>query len=211
MKEAFRLLGFLDQLSSFDDYFRAYSVINEQLWADYRNKKVSKEVLRKRRFAESLSLFNVKLPVEPVEVDNKYLEVMPSKISLFPGTTEVLRELKQRQYHLHIITNGFREVQYNKLVNCGIIGFISDIYISEEIKTTKPSVEIFQYAIKSSNARKTESLMIGDSWETDIVGAKNFGIDQVYFTPYPNRYEYSEQDAPTFHIQKITELLTILP
>jgi putative hydrolase of the HAD superfamily len=204
-------LGILEQLESFDAFFDLYLGINEQLWADYRNKKVSKDVLRGKRFADSLSPFNIKLPVEPVEIDNKYLEIMPSKVQLFPNTLDVLEELKQRGYLMHIITNGFKEVQYDKLQNSGMLHLLHHIFVSEEIKTTKPSREIFEHAVKSSNARKKESLMIGDSWETDILGAKNFGMDQVYFTPFVSRYAYEMGNAPTYHIEALTELLTILP
>lgn len=83
---------------------------------------------------------------------------------------------------MYIITNGFKEVQYKKLKNCGMDVFFRKMFVSEELQTTKPSREIFEYALKSVNAAKKKSIMIGDSWDTDIVGAMNFGIDQIMFT-----------------------------
>jgi putative hydrolase of the HAD superfamily len=82
---------------------------------------------------------------------------------------------------MHIITNGFREVQYSKLTNCGLARFFTKVFISEEIHTTKPHRQIFEHALKSTNAPKRRSIMIGDSWEIDIIGALEFGMDQIMF------------------------------
>jgi putative hydrolase of the HAD superfamily len=106
---------------------------------------------------------------------------MAFQTRLFPGTIETLTSLRLKGYKMYIITNGFSEVQHDKLNNCGLDGFFSKVFISEEIQTTKPHRQIFEHALKSTNARKNKSIMIGDSWETDIVGAQNFGIDQIVF------------------------------
>ena len=87
---------------------------------------------------------------------------------------------------LFVITNGFKEVQKDKLNNSGLLHYFSRVFISEDIKAPKPNIEIFEYAIKSSNARKKNSLVVGDDWESDITGALNFGIDAVYFCPSDN-------------------------
>lgn len=210
MKDAFSSLGLMEKLESFDRYFEIYQRINEQLWADYRNKQIVKEELRKKRFAESLKEYRIDNFPDPLEIDNCYLSFMALKTELFPGTLDVVSELKRRNYQLHIITNGFREVQHHKLANTGLISFFGKIFISEDLKTTKPSPEIFEYALKSCNARKKESLMIGDSWETDVAGAQKSGIDQVYFIPFGEEYPFSEHERPTFIIRSLHELLTIL-
>jgi len=211
MKEAFEVLGLLGMVDSFDDFFEVYLKINTQLWADYRDKTITKEVLRLRRFADSFDAYNHSLCPNPLEIDSKYLELMPGKKELLPGALEVLAELKKRNYHLHIITNGFREVQHDKLLNTGLHSFFEKVFISEDLKTTKPSREIFEFAIKSCNARKKESLMIGDSWETDVAGGRHFGIDQVYFTPFAVWYPYAPDESPTYHIRSLNELLVLLP
>jgi YjjG family noncanonical pyrimidine nucleotidase len=211
MKDAFLALGLYGKIESFDEFFQVYLKINTQLWADYREKKISKEILRRRRFAESFAAYNHTICNDPIEIDEKYLALMPEKTELFPGTLEILAELKSRKYLLHIITNGFREVQHDKLLNTGLRSFFEKVFISEDLKTTKPSREIFEHAIKSCNARKKESLMIGDSWETDVEGARLFGIDQVYFTPFSEWYKYSQNERPTYHIFSLSELLVLLP
>lgn len=210
MKEAFKQLEILPLLSSFEEYFGIYAQINDQLWAEYREKKITKDFLRACRFERSLKEFGIAPKVEFSEIDDLYLKIMSVQTNLFPGTSEVLSELKNRGYQIHIITNGFKEVQYDKLQNTGLDKFLTNVFISEEIKSHKPSKEIFEYAIKSSNARKKESLMIGDSWESDIVGAKNFGIDQVFFNPEKLDVDFENYGEPTYTINYLKQLLTIL-
>ena len=210
MKAAFSQLEILPKLTSFDEYFKLYSRINDELWALYREKKVSKEVLRGKRHQDSLNAAGVTTTLEPTEIDDRYLKIMATQTELFPDTNQVLDELKRRGYLIHIITNGFKEVQQAKLINTGLNHFVTDVYISEEIKAPKPAREIFEYAIKSSNARKKESLMIGDSWESDIVGAKKFGIDQVFFKLNDEAIDFDKYGQPTYTITNLTELLNIL-
>jgi putative hydrolase of the HAD superfamily len=92
------------------------------------------------------------------------------------------------------------------------------VFISEEIKSPKPSPEIFRHALKTSNARKKESLMIGDSWEVDIVGALEIGMDQVFYNPAPEASMVEKQlvsqkigsKTMTYYIQNLNELLSFL-
>lgn len=171
-------LNFISGLNSFDDYFQVYEEINDSLWVDYRAKKVTKQHLIVERFSRSLSAFNI-TNQDWVEINRYYLECMGKQTNLFPGTLETLQYLKAKGYQMHIITNGFKEVQYAKLQNTGLSKYFSRIFISEEIQTNKPHKEIFEYALKSSNASKKKSIMIGDSWEIDIEGAQRFGMDQI--------------------------------
>jgi len=210
MKEAFNQLGILSQLPSFDEYFDVYIQINNDLWAEYREQKITKDLLRAARFERSLNAFKVTPVIAYTEIDDLYLKIMSEQTTLFPGTLEVLTELKIRGYQIHIITNGFKEVQHHKLRNTGLEKFVTNVFISEEIKSHKPSKEIFEHAIKSSNARKKESLMVGDSWESDIIGAKNFGIDQIFFNLENIEIDYGSYGEPTYTIFQLNQLLSIL-
>jgi len=210
MEEAFSQLGITQSLPSFEVFFQVYLVINNELWALYRENKISKDVLRGLRFERSLAEFGIKPNIPYTQIDDLYLKLMATQTNLFPETIEILTELKKRGYKLHIITNGFKEVQRDKLINTGLDKFITNVFISEEIKSHKPSLEIFEYSIKSSNARKRESLIIGDSWESDIIGAKNFGIDQVFFNPGRLTIDFEKYGEPTFTIEKLNQLLTFL-
>lgn len=171
-------LNFIGDLISFDDYFQVYEEINDSLWVDYRNKRVTKQVLIVERFSRSLTAFNI-TNKNWNDINSLYLENMGKQTNLFPGTLETLQYLKEKGYKMHIITNGFKEVQYSKIQNTGLSPFIDKVFVSEEIQTNKPHREIFEHALKSTNALKKKSIMIGDSWEIDIEGARNFGMDQI--------------------------------
>ncbi len=217
--------GLLQQLPSFNPFFKVYEQINHALWSDYHARKISKQELIVRRFSKSLQEFGVQ-EFDWQKLNRRYLENMALQTQLFPSTKETLATLKDRGYKMYIITNGFREVQYDKLANCGLDGYFSKVFISEEIHTAKPHREIFEFSLKSANAPKKKSVMIGDSWETDIEGALQFGIDQIMFTndglhPLPvgiqakrmatnsNFLEINARNR-TYFVNKIQELTTIL-
>ncbi|MBV5312043.1 MAG: YjjG family noncanonical pyrimidine nucleotidase [Prolixibacteraceae bacterium] len=170
----------LPRLNSFESFFEVYEQINKSLWSDYHSRKITKQTLIVERFSKSLQSFNI-YNLDWSDLNQQYLRNMALQTELFPGTIETLTTLGTRGYQMHIITNGFSEVQHDKLKNCGLAAFFSKVFISEELHTTKPHRQIFEYALKSTNAKKKKSIMIGDSWETDIEGAINFGIDQIMF------------------------------
>lgn len=180
LKETLEKLNLISQVSSFDNYFTIYEQINESLWSDYREKKISKHDLIVERFSRSFGAFKI-TNLDWEGINHLYLERMALQDKLFTGTFETLENLKAKGYQMHIITNGFKEVQHAKLKNSGLTDFFGKVFISEEIHTTKPHREIFEYALKTTNASKKKSVMIGDSWETDIEGAMAFGIDQIMF------------------------------
>lgn len=180
MHETLLQTSLLERLPNFDSFFSEYEKINSKLWNDYHGKKITKQKLIIERFCLSLRLFDIN-DQNWEELNRIYLENMAVQKHLFQDTIETLEKLRNKGYQMHIITNGFREVQYKKLSNCGLHPFFTKVFVSEEIQCTKPHPEIFEHALKSTNARKKRSIMIGDSWDIDIVGAMNFGIDQIMF------------------------------
>lgn len=213
LQDTFKELKIDLRPGSFDSFFRIYSQINNYYWDLYRRNKVTKEILTTRRFEDSLHQYGMTPAVSGKEIHERFIELMPTKTQLTEGTIETL-PLLYKQYRLFIITNGFKEAQYHKLQTSGIAQFFEKVFISEEIRAPKPSKEIFEYAIKTSNARKAESLMIGDSWEVDIIGAKNVGIDQIYYCPTNTDHipfnEQIHQKTNTFIIHSIDQLLLFL-
>lgn len=215
----------LSSLVSFDTYFKVYEEINHALWRDYHNKQITKQNLISERFSRSLNKFHV-YDLDWEELNRKYLSNMALQTELFPQTIETLEILRDKGYQMHIITNGFKEVQREKLRNCGLEKYISKVFISEEIHTTKPHREIFEHALKSTNARKKNSIMIGDSWEIDVEGAMEFGIDQIMFlndgvhvVPEPIKsmqlasncsYLELKHKTRTWFINEIADLIRIL-
>ena len=197
--------------ASFEKFYDVYNVHNSMLWRGYRKKTISKKELIRRRFQNTFD--DLKLEGQDPEIVNSfYLDEMPKQIHLVQGALELLNYLNLKKYKMYIITNGFREVQNKKLENTGLKSFFQKIFISEDIKIPKPGIEIFEHAIKSANAKKSESLMIGDDWDADIVGAANFGIDQAYYAKNDvakNTLSFSNK-LITHRVNQLIELKNIL-
>jgi putative hydrolase of the HAD superfamily len=183
----------------------SYHKHNEKLWVAYRKGQVKKKALRVKRFELLFADFGIKDENLALQLADDYIAISPTKKILFPHVSETLAYLSKK-YKLHIITNGFEEMQSKKLESSGIIQFFTLVVTSDSIGIQKPNAGIFEYALKTVNARKKDSLMIGDDMETDIKGARDFGIDQVFFNT--NGLEHSEK--VTYEIKSFEELMGIL-
>jgi putative hydrolase of the HAD superfamily len=199
---------------NFNDFFKSYSKHNHDLWAKYRKKEVGKKELIKSRFQNTFLELGVK-GIEPEKMNDFYLNEMPKQNKLFDGVLETLQYLKGRNYKMNIITNGFREVQNQKLEKSGLMPFFGKVFTSEEIKCPKPNREIFEHAVKSVNAKKKTSIMVGDVWEVDVLGATNFGMDAVLFDENLNgsgktEFEIKVRNSTVYNIYAIKRLIDIL-
>lgn len=169
-------------LHSCDIFIETYTANNHQLWADYHLGKISKEVLRQTRFKKTFIDLGLTEEVIPHQFEDDYISICPTKTNLFPHTHETLTYL-QSKYHLHLISNGFKESTEYKVKNTGLTPYFKNVFISEVIGMNKPDKAIFQHAITTANSNIENSLMIGDSIEADVRGALNFGMDAIYFNP----------------------------
>ena len=167
---------------SFDAFFTVFSKHNKLLWEGYHNRQITKNELTRKRFELTFEELSIE-HTDSIKMNECYLAETPKQKHLNDGVVEILEYLKQKGYYLSIISNGFSDVQAQKLEVSGISGFFSSIFISEDVKTPKPGKKIFEIAIKSTNAKKSKSIMIGDDWELDILGAYNYGIDSIYYQP----------------------------
>ncbi len=186
LKIVFTDYGIKESLCTFKEFHEKYKQVNEMCWKAYREKLLTKQELIVKRFKDTFGFFAIE-GIDPLKFNNDYLDEMPNQTLLVDGTIEVLDYLSIKKYRLFIITNGFSEVQYKKMKKTNIYSYFEKVFISEEVKSPKPNKEIFEHALKSTNSSKKYSLMIGDSWESDIIGAKNFGLDQIHFYPYHNK------------------------
>lgn len=199
-----------DQQVDFERFFRIYSTHNHKLWEEYRKGEVVKKELTRLRFQRTLNDIGI-TNIDPVAMNAFYLAVMPEQKCLVAGAIELLEYLKKKGYILFIITNGFREVQHKKLEATGLKRYFTKVFISEDIKAPKPAGEIFEYAVKSANAKKTSSLMIGDDPETDVEGALNFGIDAVFYNPQGKQYSKTHFSGNSlFTIHTLLELKNVV-
>ena len=198
----------LDQYyPNFQSFFAVFQQRNLELWDLYGQGKIDKNSLRYERIHYPFRDTDFVARNQHIELSDEYLSLVKTKTHLKPFAKEILQYAKQKGYRLFIVSNGFTEVQYHKLENSGIQHFFECVFLSEAVKEHKPSKVFFDYAITSSNARKAESLVIGDNWEADIFGAKNAGIDQAY---YNDGRKTNLPFEPTYHIYCLSELKTFL-
>ena len=192
-------------ISSPQKFIDSYILHNERLWSLYRQDKISKELLRSERFKLTFSDFGINDNLLAVDIGEDYINKCPLQTSLFPHTIETLNYLNVK-YNLHIITNGFEEVQHIKLKASNLISFFDNIITSEMVNVKKPNPIIFQYALDKANVSAKESIMIGDDLPVDILGAKALGMPHIYFNP--SKKNHSEEID--YEISCLSEIKNIL-
>ena len=164
----------------FNEFFQCFEIVNNQLWEEYQNNKLKQKEVVVKRFEIIFDKFNIK--ADPEKINEQFLQILPTCSELKPHAIEVLQYLKSKGYHLHLITNGIKNIQLKKIENSGILPFLEQIITSEETGFPKPDKRIFRHALTRTNARKARSLMIGDSWESDIKGAQQAGIKSIFIS-----------------------------
>jgi putative hydrolase of the HAD superfamily len=203
--EVFERLDLLGRITDFDTFLRTYEKYNEHLWTEYRKGKVRKDHMRIERIALTFRELGIEDPELTKKVGDLYVATAPQKTNLFPMVHETLQYLSTK-YKLYILTNGFAEIQVQKVNNCGLQSYFSKLFMAEMVGYQKPDRRFFEYAIKSVHAHKNECLMVGDDPDADIRGGWNAGIDQVFY----NTGKKVCAVKPTWEIDSIDALMEIL-
>ena len=193
-------------INDFDVFYSQYSVHNHRLWDRYTKGFIKQEELRWKRIY--LSLLDYKIADEALakEMSHDYLDILPNKKNLFPYTIEILKYLQRKEYKMHLITNGFESVQFKKIKNSNLSDYFIEVITSEASNSLKPQKEIFEYALKSANAKVENSIMIGDNESADIQGAINAGMDSVFV----NHLQVKPTVPATYTITHLKELENLL-
>lgn len=203
--ETFDLKGL--NISNLETFQKEFSVVNRHHWSLLEKNLITHEDLRRRRFQETLENLGVKDLKKSfgLEINEYFLELLPKMAHLIEGAVDVLEYLLPK-YELHIISNGWQDIQVNKMKSSEIHHYFGEIITNELAGTRKPDRGIFDYAIDITKANLVESLMIGDNYEADILGAINVNMDTVFYNPE----NISKGQKPTFDINKLVELKEIL-
>lgn len=204
--EMYNKYNFNRYFDSFEHYYSIYEKRNVELWDLYGKKKITKEELNQTRFSYPLNVMGVKDDILVKTYMDNFFEEVPTKETLMPYAKEILEYLYPR-YNLYILSNGFRELQATKMKSSGIFHYFKKIILSEDINVMKPYPEIFHFALSATQSELKESIMVGDSFANDIIGAKGVGMDQVYYSLSRDKELESQS---TFFIHTLKELETIL-
>lgn len=193
-------------VTDFDLFFTRYSHHNERLWDRYTKGFIKQEELRWKRVWLAMLDFKIADELLARALSQQFLELLPSKKNLFPYTFEILEYLKAKNYHLHLVTNGFEKVQHSKLQQSGLDGYFEAVITSEASNSLKPHKEIFDFALQQTGAGTEESIMIGDNLDADIQGGINAGLDTIFV----NHLNVVPHVKPTYTIHHLKELEAIL-
>lgn len=185
-------------------FINGYEEINDALWGRYAAGRLPKAVLRVLRFRNTLLLFGVKDEGLAKLLGEEYVDRCPRRKGLMPGAIPLLEDLRPK-YGLHVITNGFDEVQRIKLKSSGLDAFMDVVVTSEMAGVKKPDSRIFGHAMKAAGSTLEQGLMVGDNIKADMEGARNTGMDHAHFVE-----NGSPDEQATFRIHTLDELRPIL-
>lgn len=192
-------------VDSFESFLRSYRSINADYWKAHRQGRVGKDELRYERFHHALLRNGISDRHLADRLAEAYLRETPRKVLLIDGALETLTELAP-YYRLHLLTNGYADTQLQKLEGTGMEAYLEEVVTSDRAGTRKPDPAFFRYALEILGAEKEEALMIGDDVEADIIGARDHGIDQVFFDPEGTR----EDPGASYRVKELRELLKLL-
>ncbi|MFT3795311.1 YjjG family noncanonical pyrimidine nucleotidase [Flavobacterium sp.] len=188
-----------------DEFLKHYVPINHKYWEWYRMDKISHHELRHGRFKESFDLIGFEATETFIDLlADEYIHYLPQNNHLFEGTIELLDYLRPK-YRLHIITNGFSEIQKRKIANSNIGHYFDTVTNSEMAGVKKPNPLIFEYALQLANAKKESSIMIGDCIEADVRGALNYGLDAILFSE--QAFEAAQDIKQVSHLSQLKNYL----
>lgn len=195
----------LDRYFMLPEFIEQFFIVNKELWDLFDLKKIEKSVIRDKRFPmvlERLRLDDLSLALT---MQDQFIDLCPRKKKIFPMAVEVIQQLS-KHYQLHIITNGFEEIQLLKLKSAGVDGYFDQLITSELAGAQKPDTRIFNFALQKVHAEPSESLMIGDNLVADVMGAKKAGMEAIFFNPNQTKHNV-EID---YEIQHLSEIIPIL-
>ncbi|MGC1516012.1 MAG: YjjG family noncanonical pyrimidine nucleotidase [Maribacter sp.] len=188
-----------------EDFLKVYVPANLKYWKLYREEKITKAALRYERLKSVFDTVGYTASDDLIHfLSEEYINHLSSFNHLFPDAVEVLDYLKPR-YRLHIITNGFQEIQEKKLRNSGIHAYFEHIIDSEMAGVKKPNPIIFNLALSRAKVAPQRALMIGDSLEADILGAIGVGLHTLHFNAHGG--EAHDYGPVIYNLKEIKSLL----
>ena len=189
-----------------DKFSNAFRKANDQLWKLSDRGLMTKEEMRKRRFPYIFEIMKLSKDQLPKDIDEFFITTCPTQNALITGTLDILDYLQSKEYRMSIITNGFSDVQFQKMEASGITHYFEEVITADGSGYKKPDHRIFKHALALCNAKKENALMIGDNLASDIAGGKAAKVDQVFF----NEHKIAHQQSPTYEIHRLDQLKLIL-
>lgn len=195
----------LDNQCSYDVFIKEYLLINEKLWSLYHHGKIEKDFLKRERFRASFERCGI-ICEYPERFDYDYLETIVTLKKVVAGAPKLLQHLKKRG-SVNVLSNGFANLQFRKLQSAGLDRYIDLMVLSDDIGVTKPDKQLFDYALEKAKANAETTLMIGDNYDADILGAYNAGWKTIFFN---RRGESIGNNVADLVVQSLEEIIPYL-
>lgn len=210
LEETFEAYDLYNHFPDPEVFYSNYWDVNQQLWKRYNNNEITKDFLVIERFRLPLLLGkNISVTDDLCKrMSDTFLSFCSDKPGLLPGAHDLVAYLKEKGYRLHICSNGFHEVQYKKLAACGLKDYFDSVILSEDAGYNKPSAKFFDYAFLTTNAKKENTLMVGDNYTADVCGALDYGIDACLFRRWDKSFVPDRE--VTFVIDLLSDLKQVL-
>ncbi|WP_150540171.1 pyrimidine 5'-nucleotidase [Actinobacillus vicugnae] len=184
--------------------YEQFQAINKPLWVAYQNNEITAQDIQTRRFAK----LSAQTGVEPLQLNQELMAEMALISKPLDGVMSMLEQLYGK-VKMGIITNGFTELQQQRLINTHTQHFFEFVAVSEQIGAAKPDRQVFEYAFAlMDEPDKTKILMVGDTLASDILGGNNAGIDTCWFNHVGAKNETTIRSR--YEISDIAELIEIV-
>lgn len=191
--------------TSFEAFKNKYHEITTKLWQKYDTKEINKEELRSQRIPAVFDHFNYQNPKLAIQLEEEYLRSCPDQPHLIQDGMEILEYLKTK-YEIHLLTNGFKTIQYRKLKASGITNYFQNIVTSECSGFSKPDKEAFEYLLRKISIPAHNCIMIGDNEHSDIQGAYQIGMPSILYDPS----EKITSSKATYNIKRLREIKKLI-
>lgn len=187
------------------DVFELFSAIDERLWKQQKEELLSVADVLDIRFAKLSETLG--LDYDSNLAKEHFGNLLGEQYIMEPGIEEVLKNISA-DYKIYAASNGMLTMQKNRLQLSGLKRYFTDLYVSDDIGSAKPNIRFFTESMKRAGLEPSDILMIGDSLVSDIAGARNAGIDSVWYNPYG--LENETDIEADYEIKELHELAGIL-
>ena len=187
------------------EYQEIFRPLDRDLWDGVALNKCSipKELIPEYRFKVLFEKINIEYN-DYKKANQLFQAGLEQSVALTEKADEVIEYLYNKNYKLYVATNGLIRLQKPRIINSTIADYFSDIIVSEEVGVAKPNPKIFDVLLQRSNLKPNEAIVVGDSLEKDIQGAKNANIKSVWYNPMQK--DNNTVIVPDYEIKNLLEL-----
>ncbi|MCL2867241.1 MAG: YjjG family noncanonical pyrimidine nucleotidase [Clostridia bacterium] len=154
-----------------------YARINASLWKALERGETTQSALKEDRFRLLADALNVHRDIPALSA--AYAHELGLQAPLMPGAEAFIRAVSVHM-PIYVVTNGIASIQKSRMSLSGLLPYIADLIISEEVGFQKPDPAMLHIALERGGFTKRDAVMLGDSLSADIAAATLAGIDSIW-------------------------------